>query len=75
MQQEVERLIQTTKQFWRDEVKTNFQHFNGPQEKHCSNCYRFRPIEGGQEIVFNKGRNKRWICEHCKTERKARKAA
>jgi hypothetical protein len=75
MQQEVNNLIQTTKQFWSDELKTNFQHFNGLQEKWCSNCSRFRTIDGGQDIVFNKGRNKRWICAHCKIEREARKAA
>jgi len=43
-----------------------------PGSRWCSSCQTSPPIEGGEYVPFNSGRNRRWVCQNCKEKRNER---
>lgn len=41
----------------------------------CGHCQLSRTVDGGKWIVSNNGRNRRWKCQSCCDQAKARAAA
>lgn len=46
--------------------------YKEPSNRFCTSCRRSKAIIGGENIVYNNGRNQRWICEECKDKRNER---
>ncbi len=44
-------------------------------KKVCSQCRSYRPAHGGTWLVFNKGKNRRWVCQACDAKRQEREQA
>lgn len=52
-----------------------FEVFNGEPTHWCSNHMGKAVREGGEWIITNGGKSRRWICARCVAAKKARKEA